>query len=78
MTQDSKQSIPGQAADFLLDAPEGTRCTRCGSQWPDGNIPNVVFNAGTGAEYREEACDSCSTAQHLVDMPTRPANQGYQ
>ena len=64
-----------KAMDFEIDPPEGTRCARCGSQWPDGNPPRVVFNAGTGAEYREEACDICLTAQHLVDMPATAASQ---
>lgn len=73
--RDATYIQPDMAVDFAPDAPEGTRCARCGGQWPDGNPPKVVFDAGTGAEYREEACDICLTPQHLVDMPATSAGQ---
>ncbi len=73
--RDASYIHPDQARDFDPDAPEGTRCARCGSQWPDGNVPRVLFNAGTGAEYREEACDICLISQHLIDMPATSPRQ---
>ncbi len=55
------------ACDFDPDAPECVRCTHCGREWLDGQLPQIVINAGTVGESRIEACDHCLTPAHLVD-----------